>query len=141
RDAIHSVVGALNEELARLKDQLDLFVRAEFRQNSELGELLPGLEQIANTLAVLGLAIPRKVILEQIDLISTLADSSDPADDGVLMDVAGSLLYVEATLTGLDEQPATQRSSAHAYTAAEPDLSAPQLSQASTVLLREARNS
>ncbi|HCP21816.1 MAG TPA: hybrid sensor histidine kinase/response regulator, partial [Marinobacter hydrocarbonoclasticus] len=58
RDAIHSVVSALNEELARLKDQLDLFVRAEFRQNSELDELLPGLRQVANTLAVLGLGIP-----------------------------------------------------------------------------------
>src|SRR5690606_27782176 len=46
RDAIHSVVSALNEELARLKDQLDLFVRAEFRQNSELDELLPGLRQV-----------------------------------------------------------------------------------------------
>ncbi|MAL98807.1 MAG: hybrid sensor histidine kinase/response regulator [Alteromonadaceae bacterium] len=140
RDAIHSVVSALNEELARLKDQLDLFVRSEYRRNEELSELLPGLEQIANTLSVLGLAIPRRVILEQVELISTLADTSAPADDGVLMDIAGSLLYVEATLTGLDEQ-SSARGMAGRESGSEPTDLDRQLSQANTVLLREARNS
>lgn len=136
RDTIHSVVNALNEELAALKDQLDLFVRAEYRQNQDLAELLPGLQQIANTLAVLGLAIPRKVIAEQVELITSMAESSEAADDGVLMDIAGALLYVEATLAGLDEQPGRNTDDEATHS-----LSGQQLSDASTTLLREARNS
>ncbi|WP_273205700.1 Hpt domain-containing protein [Marinobacter subterrani] len=92
RDAIHSVVGALNEELAKLKDQLDLYVRSELRQNSELEELLPGLRQVANTLAVLGLGIPRKVVTEQVELVEKLSTQTEPVDDGTLMDIAGALL-------------------------------------------------
>ncbi|MDX5300116.1 MAG: Hpt domain-containing protein, partial [Gammaproteobacteria bacterium] len=134
RDAIHSVVSALNEELAKIKDQLDLFVRAEYRRNSDLEDLLPGLQQIANTLAVLSLGIPRKVINEQAELIERLARQPDTIDDGTLMDIAGSLLYVEATLSGLNDS----RKGSVAGTPA--DMAEQQLNQANNALLREARN-
>ena len=139
RDAIHSVVGALNEELARLKDQLDLFVRAELRQNNELEELQPGLRQVANTLAVLGLGIPRKVITEQVELVEQLCNQAEPADDGTLMDIAGALLYVEASLAGLDSDrrhdvAGESRDSERA------DIGSIELGDASEALLRESRN-
>src|SRR5690606_29886215 len=96
KGAIQSVVLAINEELGRIKDQLDLFVRGELKNNQELADLLPGLHQIANTVAVLGLGIPRKVIQEQITLNQELASHEQPPEDTVLMDIAGALLYVEA---------------------------------------------
>lgn len=138
RDAIHSVVGALNEELAKLKDQLDLYVRSELRQNSELEDLLPGLRQVANTLAVLGLGIPRKVVTEQVELVQKLSDQTEPVDDGTLMDIAGALLYVEASLAGLesDGQPDT----AQPDTDATVNLGSRELGEASSALLRESRN-
>jgi len=139
RDAIHSVVSALNEELAKLKDQLDLFVRSELRQNDELEELLPGLRQVANTLAVLGLGIPRKVITEQIELVEKLSVQSDAVDDGTLMDIAGALLYVEASLAGLDSdrQSESARSGDDEQTI---NLGSRELGEASSALLRESRN-
>ncbi|MDY6840551.1 MAG: Hpt domain-containing protein [Pseudomonadota bacterium] len=139
RDAIHSVVGALNEELTKLKDQLDLYVRSELRQNSELEDLLPGLRQVANTLAVLGLAIPRKVITEQVELVAKLSAKTEQVDDGTLMDIAGALLYVEASLAGLDreEQP---ESSAEETSDAPVNLGSRELGEASGALLRESRN-
>ena len=136
RDAIHSVVSALNEELARLKDQLDLFVRAEFRQNNELEELLPGMRQVANTLAVLGLGIPRKVVTEQIELVERLSVQTETVDDGTLMDIAGALLYVEASLAGLDSdrhEPATTGDN-------EFQLGSLELGEANEALIRESRN-
>ena len=139
RDAIHSVVGALNEELAKLKDQLDLFVRSELRQNDELGELLPGLRQVANTLAVLGLGIPRKVITEQIELVEKLRAQTEQVDDGTLMDIAGSLLYVEASLAGLDSE-GQQDSYAEATSDSPVNLGSRELGEASGALLRESRN-
>ncbi|SHK16740.1 chemosensory pili system protein ChpA (sensor histidine kinase/response regulator) [Marinobacter antarcticus] len=139
REAIHSVVSALNEELAKLKDQLDLFVRSEMRQNSELEDLLPGLVQVGNTLAVLGLGIPRKVITEQIELVEKLSAQNELVDDGTLMDIAGALLYVEASLAGLDSDRQPERSG-------NSDDNLPlsqgsrELGEASSALLRESRN-
>ncbi len=138
RDAIHSVVGALNEELAKLKDQLDLYVRSELRQNSELEDLLPGLRQVANTLAVLGLGIPRKVVTEQVELVQKLSDQAEPVDDGTLMDIAGALLYVEASLAGLESDG--QPDAAQPETDAPVNLGSRELGEASSALLRESRN-
>ncbi|MDX1456906.1 MAG: Hpt domain-containing protein [Marinobacter sp.] len=140
KEAIHSVVAALNEELAKLKDQLDLFVRAEFRQNEELDELLPGLRQVANTLAVLGLGIPRQVITEQIELVGKLAHQADAVDDGTLMDIAGALLYVEASLAGLESEQRQPERTTDEF-GSGPDLVSQELGQANSALLRESRNS
>ena len=133
------MVSALNEELAKLKDQLDLFVRSELRQNDELEELLPGLRQVANTLAVLGLGIPRKVITEQIELVEKLANQSDSVDDGTLMDIAGALLYVEASLAGLDSDRQSE-SDATGDDTQTINLGSRELGEASSALLRESRN-
>ncbi|CAN0596758.1 unnamed protein product, partial [Ectocarpus sp. 12 AP-2014] len=139
REAIHSVVSALNEELAKLKDQLDLFVRAELRQNDELEDLLPGLKQVANTLAVLGLGIPRRVVNEQIELVERLARQSDVVDDGTLMDIAGALLYVEASLAGLDSDR-YQQTGESADGEQTVNMGSRELGEASEALLRESRN-
>ncbi|TVP55710.1 MAG: response regulator [Halomonadaceae bacterium] len=138
RDAIHSVVVALGEELTHLKDQLDLFVRNKQRHNRDLEELLPGLHQVANTLSLLSLTIPREVAMEQAQVLETLIASEAPADDGSLMDIAGALLYVESALFGLEQHqqgdPASLDKDASPYTLQ-------QLGEANTALLREARNS
>ncbi|WP_061238546.1 Hpt domain-containing protein [Ectopseudomonas composti] len=101
RDAMRSVVAALCEELVRVKDSLDLFVRSDRSQPGELDALLAPLKQIADTLAVLGFGQPRKVILDQIDVVHSLSLGQREPNDAVLMDVAGALLYVEATLAGM----------------------------------------
>ncbi|SDW85611.1 Hpt domain-containing protein [Marinobacter mobilis] len=138
REAIHSVVSALNEELAKLKDQLDLFVRAEYRSNQELEDLQPGLRQVANTLAVLGLGIPRQVVSEQIDTIAQLVNQTEAVDDGTLMDIAGALLYIEASLAGLDSDHPVEPEEPQED--GKPRLGIQELSDASNALLRESRN-
>ncbi|MFI8481881.1 Hpt domain-containing protein [Pseudomonas sp. NPDC078700] len=101
RNAMRSVVGALCEELVRVKDSLDLFVRSDRVQIAELESLLAPLKQISDTLAVLGFAQPRKVIIDQLAVVQGLAQGQREPSDAVLMDVAGALLYVEATLAGM----------------------------------------
>ncbi|MBQ0764120.1 Hpt domain-containing protein [Marinobacter psychrophilus] len=136
RDAIQSVVHALNEELAKLKDLLDLFVRADLRSNDELGDLVPGLQQVANTLAVIGLDVPRKVVNEQIDLVAQLVRQDQRVSDNTLMDIAGALLYVEASLANLGQD------SQHEDTD-QRDLLNPgsrELGDANGALLKESRN-
>ncbi|KTB58920.1 Hpt domain-containing protein [Pseudomonas allii] len=101
RNAMGSVLGALCEELVRVKERLDLFVRSDRQHTSDLDALLAPLRQIADTLAVLGFGQPRKVIIDQLAVVLSLAQGQREPNDPVLMDVAGALLYVEATLAGM----------------------------------------
>ncbi|NBF05440.1 response regulator [Pseudomonas sp. Fl5BN2] len=101
RDAMRSVLAALCDGLVRVKERLDLFVRSDRQHASDLDGLLSPLRQIADTLAVLGFGQPRKVIIDQLAVVQSLAQGQRAPDDAVLMDVAGALLYVEATLAGM----------------------------------------
>ncbi|MCF5167973.1 Hpt domain-containing protein [Pseudomonas canadensis] len=101
RNAMGSVLGALCEELVRVKERLDLFVRSDRQHTSDLDALLAPLRQIADTLAVLGFGQPRKVIIDQLAVVLSLLQGQREPNDAVLMDVAGALLYVEATLAGM----------------------------------------
>ncbi len=101
RNAMGSVLGALCEELVRVKERLDLFVRSDRQHIGDLDALLAPLRQIADTLAVLGFGQPRKVIIDQLAVVQSLAQGQREPNDPVLMDVAGALLYVEATLAGM----------------------------------------
>jgi chemosensory pili system protein ChpA (sensor histidine kinase/response regulator) len=101
RDAMRSVIIALCDELVRTKERLDVFVRGDRQHVSELNALLPPLRQIADTLAVLGFGQPRKVIIDQLTVVQGMAQGQREANDATLMDVAGALLYVEATLAGM----------------------------------------
>lgn len=101
RDAMRSVVSAVCEELVRVKERLDLFVRSDRLHVSELSSLMAPLRQIADTLAVLGFGQPRKVIIDQLAVVQGIAQGQREPTDAVLMDVAAALLYVEATLAGM----------------------------------------
>ena len=101
RDAMRSVIIALCDELVRTKERLDVFVRGNRQHVSELNALLPPLRQIADTLAVLGFGQPRKVIIDQLTVVQGMAQGQREPNDPTLMDVAGALLYVEATLAGM----------------------------------------
>jgi chemosensory pili system protein ChpA (sensor histidine kinase/response regulator) len=133
RDAMRSVVTALCEELVRVKDSLDLFVRSNRQQVSELEALLVPLKQIADTLAVLGFGQPRKIILDQVEILRGLALGRGEVNDAVLMDMAGALLYVEATLTGMVGQ-VEGRDREESY------LPTTDMAQIHRLVIKEARN-
>ncbi|NLD14064.1 MAG: response regulator [Gammaproteobacteria bacterium] len=132
RDAIRSVVSALCEELVRVKDSLDIFVRSDRTSLVELENLQPSLKQIADTLAVLGFAQQRKVVLDQAEVLDAIARGAVTATDASLMDVAGALLYLEATLIGMVGTGESQQSSA--------ELAPPtDVAQVHRMVIREAR--
>ncbi len=101
REAIVTVIRALLEELTSIKETMDIFLRGQSRNIDDLKELMPQLKQVSDTLGVLGIGNPRRVILEQLDVIGRVIESGILPDDNTFMDVAGALLYVEATLQGI----------------------------------------
>jgi len=132
RDAMRSVLAALCEELVRVKERLDLFVRSDRQHTSDLDSLLAPLRQIADTLAVLGFGQPRKVIIDQLAVVLSLVQGQRAPDDSILMDVAGALLYVEATLAGMvgTVEPESQE---------ESRLPTTDLTQIHQIVIKEAR--
>ncbi len=138
REAMKSVVDALCEELARVKDALDLFVRkGDGEKNvADLATMVPTLKQVADTVAVLGLGQPRRILQEQIEVIDSMTATGALPEDGRLLDIAGALLYVEATLMGM----VAEKPIGHPGTNPASEFSAQdQLSDAQSAVLRESR--
>jgi chemosensory pili system protein ChpA (sensor histidine kinase/response regulator) len=98
RALLDTVSAAIKEDLMRVKDALDLHLRNPGAAASELGAQAEVLDRVADTLGMLGLGVPRRVVQEQRALLSDVAAGNRPADEGTLLDIAGALLYVEASL-------------------------------------------
>src|SRR5699024_9792167 len=99
--AMSSVVNALSEEITKIKDALERFVHQDDADPAALQAQVGGLRQISDTIAMLGLGQPRTLVEEQVRVIEDIVHRRRPPHRDTLMDVAGALLYVEATLAGI----------------------------------------
>ena len=98
RALLDSVARAIKEDLLRVKESLDLFLRQEQGDPVQLAAQGEVLERVGDTLGMLALTVPRRVVAEQRRVIDEIATQLRPADDETLLDVAGALLYVESSL-------------------------------------------
>jgi chemosensory pili system protein ChpA (sensor histidine kinase/response regulator) len=103
KETVGSVVRALIEEIGSLKEQFDQLVRGDENRETALASLLPTFKQLCDTMGMLGLGMPRRVLQEQQSNVARLLDQGS-ASDSELMDAAGALLYVEATLNGMQTE-------------------------------------
>ncbi|WP_369915904.1 Hpt domain-containing protein [Xanthomonas sp. NCPPB 3005] len=130
RELLDTVGTAIKEELLRVKDALDLHLRtggdvaALQTQVDELGS-------VADTLGVMGLGVARGVVVQQRDALRSIVDGERQADEGLLLDIAGALLYVDASL---DDQVAYLGASAGIHD----DASAAEARRTVEVLAHEA---
>ncbi|MBN8922258.1 MAG: hybrid sensor histidine kinase/response regulator [Rhodanobacter sp. 68-29] len=98
RALLDSVARALKDDLLRVKEALDLFQRQPDADPASLapqGELLG---RVGDTLGMLALSVPRRVVDEQRRVLDEIVNRMRHADEDTLLDVAGALLYVEASL-------------------------------------------
>jgi chemosensory pili system protein ChpA (sensor histidine kinase/response regulator) len=97
RALLDTVAGAVKEELLRIKDALDLHLRT----GAEVGALqtqVSELGNVADTLGMVGLGVARGVVVQQRDALREMVEGQRVADEGALLDIAGALLYVDASL-------------------------------------------
>ncbi|GMR07281.1 MAG: hypothetical protein BMS9Abin26_0283 [Gammaproteobacteria bacterium] len=95
-DTVHS---ALAEDITWVKDVLDIYVRSDNREVKELEPIAEALKKVADTLAMLGMGVQRNRIQEQAEVINRILGGEARATDTVLMDIAGTLLAVESSLS------------------------------------------
>ena len=94
-----TVAGAIKDDLARVKDALDLFVR-KGGQPEELGQQVALLTKIGDTLAVLGTAGLRESVQSELSRLEAMVERRLPADREGLIGIAAALINVES---GLDD--------------------------------------
>ncbi len=98
RTLLDTVSVAIKDDLMRVKESLDIYLRAQQRDPADLLGQVELLDRVRDTLGMLGLGVPRRVVTEQRSTIEDIAQGRREADEGTLLDVAGALLYVEASL-------------------------------------------
>ncbi|MBL8299794.1 MAG: Hpt domain-containing protein [Rhodanobacteraceae bacterium] len=98
RALLDTVSLAIKDDLLRVKEALDIFLRAQGNDPGELMGQVDVLDRVGDTLGMLGLGVPRRVVVEQRGIVEEIANKTRLPDESTLLDVAGALLYVEASL-------------------------------------------
>jgi len=95
---MRTVAAAIKEDLSKVKDVLDIFVRRGGGQSAELLPQLELLKKISDTLGVLGLGELRQRVQEEIQALAQIVQEGKPPSEESLVRVAGVLLSVEDSL-------------------------------------------
>jgi chemosensory pili system protein ChpA (sensor histidine kinase/response regulator) len=98
---LETVSRAIREDLAEVKDGLDVFMHSESQEVAGLAPLVDSLRRMADTMAMLGMGEPRELALREADIIEQMVDGQSQHDETVLMDVASRLLMLETSINGL----------------------------------------
>jgi chemosensory pili system protein ChpA (sensor histidine kinase/response regulator) len=133
---MRTVAAAIKEDLSKVKDVLDIFVRRGGGQGDELIPQLELLKKISDTLGVLGLGELRQRVQAEVSALTEIVSAGKSPPEDALVRVAGVLLSVEDSL---DDQLIRlilpiQSDAAAADAPAEQDLEFRQVSEA---VLRE----
>ena len=91
---MNTVAAAIREDLTRVKDVLDIFVRKGATQVDELVPQVEMLRKISDTLGVLGLGELRDRVIGEIGALEAIVERRRPADDATLLSVASALIAV-----------------------------------------------
>ena len=95
---MQTVAAAIREDLAKVKDVLDIYVRRGGAAPEEIGTQIELLRKIGDTLGVLGLGEQRARVQGQIAKIETLVQSQERPSESALIDIAAALIQVEDRL-------------------------------------------
>ncbi len=93
-----TVSADIMEELTRVKDTFDIFVRSDRKDPKSLEPLADSLGNIAETLSLLQEDALRQSLHEQTTVIRQLVAGEKEAGDDTLMGIAGAILAVESAL-------------------------------------------
>jgi chemosensory pili system protein ChpA (sensor histidine kinase/response regulator) len=133
RALLDTVSAAVKEELLRVKDELDLYLRTGRHDPASLQPQVEALTRVSDTLGMLGLGMARGMVQQQRDEMLQIVRGEREANETALLDIAGALLYVDASLDAQVERLASGDSAE-----AGEDLAASEARKVLDVLLREA---
>ncbi|MGA2024348.1 MAG: Hpt domain-containing protein [Steroidobacteraceae bacterium] len=92
---MHTVAAAIREDLSKVKDVLDIFVRRGGGQPEELVPQVGLLKKIGDTLGVLGLGELRSRVQEATGRLDAIATGKEEVSESALVQIAAGLINVE----------------------------------------------
>ncbi len=95
---MQTVAAAIREDLQKVKDVLDIFVRRGAAQVDELAPQVQLLRKIGDTLGVLGLGELRASVQSETDRLEKIIAGKVKPDEATLVEVAATLISVEDRL-------------------------------------------
>lgn len=100
-EAIDSVVKVLKEELRAAKDILEIAAQSQAVSSADLGPFKETLQRVADTLRMVNLTAPSRILREQLEQVERWAAQPDGVDVEQFLAVADALLFIESSLSGL----------------------------------------
>jgi chemosensory pili system protein ChpA (sensor histidine kinase/response regulator) len=95
---MQTVAAAIREDLSKVKDVLDIFVRRGAAQPAELASQVEMLRKIGDTLGVLGLGELRALVQGETERLGKIVSGAVRADEATLVEIAATLIGVEDRL-------------------------------------------
>jgi chemosensory pili system protein ChpA (sensor histidine kinase/response regulator) len=133
-DLYETVAIAVREELARLKDALDIILRNGCKNLRELEPLIVSLRSLGDTLGMLGLSEPREAVFAKAEDLQQFVEAGEVPANTLLMDVASVLLFVESSVEGMGSNHAVDNSDG----SIEGQLAESEFNQVMNVVMQEA---
>ncbi len=96
---METVSAVIVEDINKIKDNLDVYVRADDKDFSTLESVHGSLTQMADTLAMLNLGVQREAVLKQAEVINDIVSGKLAAEETELMNVAAAMIVIENSLS------------------------------------------
>lgn len=96
-ETMRSVVSALKDELDTIKHVLDVSLSG-IGSDDSVEQVLPIMQRVADTMAVLGIGSLRKQVQSQCEILSQAAADNNDLSHDLLMSVASSIIEIENNL-------------------------------------------
>lgn len=97
-ELLATVAKAIAEDLAEVKDVLELFVTDEDKAGAKLEALADKLQKISDTLAMVGLVEAQQKVLAQAELVGHMVAGEQDASEAAILNIAGVMLDVESAV-------------------------------------------
>ncbi len=137
---VQSVAEVIREELRSSKNALEMASQGGGDIVTTYPDMIASLTRIADTLSVVGLASPGQVLRDQVKKISQWDSDGHAANGGELIEVADTLLYIESTVSALQNINLSQSKLAETNALGKDQIIAQsQLAEAEKVVIDEAQ--
>jgi hypothetical protein len=138
---VQSVAEVIREEIRSSKNALEMAAQGGGDIVATYPDMIASLTRVAETLTVVGLVSPGQVLREQVSKIHQWEQEQHAADNAQLVEVADTLLYIESTVSALQNINLSQAKLAETNALSKDSIIAQsQLAEAEKVVLDEAQS-
>jgi copper chaperone CopZ len=137
---VQSVAEVIRDELRTSKNSLEMAAQGGGDIITTYPDMIASLTRVADTLSVVGLSSPGQILRDQVEKIKQWEQEQHSADTNQLVEVADTLLYIESTVSALQNINLSQEKLAETNALSKDVIIAQsQLAEAEKVVLDEAQ--